>query len=55
MLINTGHIQLVNTYINIASIAVLSFKMSTFITFPVRECLNFVDVQGEFKTNMIIK
>ena len=28
--------------------------MSTFITFPVRQYLNFVDVQGGFKTNMII-
>ena len=46
--------QLVNTYINIATIAVLTIQMPTFIKFPVRQCLNFVDVQEEFKMNMII-
>ena len=54
MLINMRHIQLVNTNINIASIVVLNVKMPTFITFPVRQCLNSVDVQGEFKTIFII-
>ena len=49
-----GYIQLLNTFINMASIPVLTVKMPTFITFPARQYLNFVDVQGEFKTNMII-
>ena len=49
------HIQLGNIYMNIASIADLTVKMPTFITFPVKQYLKFVDVQGEFKENVIIK
>ena len=49
------HIQLGNIYMNIASTADLTVKMPTFITFPVKQYLNFVDAQGEFKANVITK